>query len=87
LLFMIFRELAIGLFLIIFIVTIYLLIKYVLQIELWETHRLMANSGKNPAMTRLNLMFYPVFDLLWMSLSVWLANFIALSGQYLRQLA
>ncbi|MDP1615279.1 MAG: aminotransferase class I/II-fold pyridoxal phosphate-dependent enzyme [Methylococcales bacterium] len=80
LLFIIFNELAIGFFLIAVIIGLYLLIKYVLQIELWETHRLMARSDKSPAMTRFSLMFYPAFDLLWMSLSVWLAGFIALSG-------
>lgn len=80
LLFIIFEELAIGFFLITFIIALYLLIKYVLQIELWETHRLMASSNKSPAMTRFSLMFYPAFDLLWMTLSAWSAGFIALSG-------
>ncbi len=81
LLFMVFKERATGLFLIIFLITIYLLVKYVLQIELWETHRLMASPNKIPALTRFSILFYYLFDLLWMSISVWLAEFIALSGE------
>ena len=78
--FMIANEFAIGLFLVIFIITLYLLIKYVLQIELWETNKLLARSNEKSALTRLNLIIYPLFDLLWMSGSVWLATIISLTG-------
>ena len=80
LMFLLFSELVTGLFLIIFLIAIYLLIKYVLQIELWETHKLMASSDKLPALTRFSILFYIVFDLMWMSFAVWLANFIVLEG-------
>jgi FlaA1/EpsC-like NDP-sugar epimerase len=83
LMFLLFSELVTGLFLIIFLIAIYLLIKYVLQIELWETHKLMASSDKRPALTRFSILFYIVFDLMWMSFAVWLANFIVLEGDTL----
>jgi len=78
--FMIAHELALGLFLVIFIITLYLLVKYVLQIELWETNKLIARSNEKSAITRIDLIIYPLFDLLWMSGSVWLANVITLTG-------
>jgi UDP-GlcNAc:undecaprenyl-phosphate GlcNAc-1-phosphate transferase len=78
--FMLANELATGLFLVIFIITFYLLVKYVLQIELWETNKLLARSNEKSALTRINLIFYPLFDLLWMSTSVWLATIISLLG-------
>jgi UDP-N-acetylmuramyl pentapeptide phosphotransferase/UDP-N-acetylglucosamine-1-phosphate transferase len=81
LMFLLFSELVTGLFLIIFLISIYLLIKYVLQIELWETHKLMASSDRLPALTRFSILFYIVFDLVWMSFAVWLANFIVLEGE------
>ncbi|MGZ8947174.1 MAG: hypothetical protein ACXW1W_17350 [Methylococcaceae bacterium] len=79
-LFMIANEFATGLFLVVFVITIYLLIKYVLQIELWETNKLIARSNERSAITRMGFIFYPLFDLLWMSISVWLATFISLLG-------
>lgn len=81
LMFLLFSELVTGLFLIIFLISIYLLIKYVLQIELWETHKLMASSDRLPALTRFSILFYIVFDLVWMSFAVWLASFIVLEGE------
>jgi len=78
--FMLAHELATGLFLVIFIIALYLLIKYVIQIELWETNKLLARSNGKSALTRFNLIFYPLFDLLWMSGSVWLATIISLFG-------
>ncbi|MFZ2724867.1 MAG: hypothetical protein WAX77_01310 [Methylococcaceae bacterium] len=77
LLLIIYQELTLGLFLIIFMVTLYLLIKYVLQIELWETQRLMARVENDYQITRFSLIFYPLFDLLWMATAVWLAKFIS----------
>jgi UDP-GlcNAc:undecaprenyl-phosphate/decaprenyl-phosphate GlcNAc-1-phosphate transferase len=79
--FILFKDLAAGLFLIIFLITVYLLIKYVLHVELWEMHKLVRPSNKTPSLSRFSIIFYPSFDLLWMSISVLLANFIALSGE------
>ncbi len=81
LLFIIFKESTTGLFLILFIITVYLLIKYVLQIELWEMHKLMVSPDRTPILTRLFILSYAVFDLVWMSIAVWLSSFIALSGE------
>jgi FlaA1/EpsC-like NDP-sugar epimerase len=80
LLILIYQETAIGLFLVIAIITLYLLIKYVLQIELWETQRLMARTDNKPQLTRFGLLFYALFDLSWLAVSLYLASFVALSG-------
>jgi UDP-N-acetylmuramyl pentapeptide phosphotransferase/UDP-N-acetylglucosamine-1-phosphate transferase len=86
-LFMVLKERATGLFLIIVLITIYALIKYVLKIELWETHRLMASPNKTSNVTRFSVIFYCLFDLLWMAIAVWLVNFITLSdGIYVNTL-
>lgn len=74
-------NISTGFFLIIFVITVYLLVKHVIQIELWETGRIFANSYKNISITRSNLIFYPLFDLLWLSLSFTLALFIVSDGQ------
>lgn len=76
LMFMVINELATGFFLIIFIITLYILVKYVLQIELWETHKLLVSTDKTPALTRFSILFYVAFDLFWMLVSVLLANYI-----------
>ena len=74
-------NISTGFFLIIFVITVYLLVKHVIQIELWETSRIFANSYKNIALSRINLIFYPLFDLFWLSLSFTLAIFIVFEGQ------
>ena len=60
--FMIANELASGLFLVIFILTLYILVKYVLQIELWETNKLIARSNEKSAITRIDLIIYPLLS-------------------------
>jgi UDP-N-acetylmuramyl pentapeptide phosphotransferase/UDP-N-acetylglucosamine-1-phosphate transferase len=81
--FIIFNELSIGLFLIIFIILFYVLFKYVLQIELWETSKLVARPLNTTVKTRVNLIIYPLVDLAWMSFSVWLVMAISLKGVYI----
>jgi UDP-N-acetylmuramyl pentapeptide phosphotransferase/UDP-N-acetylglucosamine-1-phosphate transferase len=80
LLFMIFKERATGMFLIILLITIYILIKYVFHIELWETHKLIASPNEIQNFTRVSALYYCLFDLLWMAMAVWLTEFITLSG-------
>jgi hypothetical protein len=77
---MVLKERMLGMLLIIVLFTIYLFVKYVLHIELWETHRLIRLADKTPGLTSLSMIFYPTFDLLWMSMAVWVANYIASSG-------
>ncbi|MGR9101016.1 MAG: hypothetical protein ACU826_10660, partial [Gammaproteobacteria bacterium] len=73
-------NISVAFFLVIFIVGVYLLIKHVVQIELWETSRIFAHRYHEYALTRLHLIFYPIFDLLWMSLSLTLAEYVAGRG-------
>ncbi|MSP52944.1 MAG: hypothetical protein EXR81_01660 [Gammaproteobacteria bacterium] len=80
LLFIIFKERATGMFLIILLVTIYILIKYVFHIELWETHRLIASPSDINNLTWMASLYYGLFDLLWMAIAVWLTEFITLFG-------
>jgi UDP-N-acetylmuramyl pentapeptide phosphotransferase/UDP-N-acetylglucosamine-1-phosphate transferase len=78
--FVIFNEFSTGLFLIIFIILCYVLLRYVMQIELWETSKLLARPFNKSVKTRFNLIVYPLTDLICMSFSVWLAIFISLKG-------
>ena len=78
--FIIFSDFSTGLFLIIFIILIYVLFKYVLQIELWETSQLLARPYNTTVKTRINLILYPLIDILWMCFSVWLVLVISLKS-------
>lgn len=81
LVYFIYREISTGLFLITLIIALYLLIRYVLHIELWETSRLLIQSGDRAVISRFSLMFYPLFDLAWMAAMLWLSGFITLQGE------
>lgn len=77
----IYKDLAIGLFLIALIISIYLLFRYILKIELWETSRLIAEGFSNSKYTDFNLALYLLFDVAWMSVMVWLSGFLVLNGE------
>jgi UDP-GlcNAc:undecaprenyl-phosphate/decaprenyl-phosphate GlcNAc-1-phosphate transferase len=81
LIYFMFSEISTGLFLLIFILSIYLLVKYVLHIELWETSKLMAHGESKVVIGKTGLMFYLLFDLLWMASMVGLSGFIAWHGE------
>lgn len=81
LVYFVYREISTGLFLITFIIGLYLLVRYVLHVELWETSRLLIQSGDRAVISRFSLMFYPLFDLAWMAAMLWLSGFIVLQGE------
>ncbi|MCX7095092.1 MAG: hypothetical protein NTY50_16790 [Methylobacter sp.] len=77
----IYSELAAGMFLIMLIVSLYLLVRYILKIELWETSRLLFNKPENKVSHDFLLVLYLLFDLVWMAMMVWLSGFVALKGE------
>ncbi len=81
LLYIVSKETSVGLFLIIFIASIYLILKHVIHIELWETSKLFARGNNEPIISHYGLVFYLLFDLFWMAIMVWLSELILLQGQ------
>jgi UDP-GlcNAc:undecaprenyl-phosphate GlcNAc-1-phosphate transferase len=63
------------------IVSLYLLVRYILKIELWETSRLLFNKPENKISHDFLLVLYLLFDLVWMAMMVWLSGFVALKGE------
>jgi UDP-N-acetylmuramyl pentapeptide phosphotransferase/UDP-N-acetylglucosamine-1-phosphate transferase len=79
----IFRELATGLFLIMLIITLYLSIRYLLKIELWETSRLFVQKFEHQLFNKdFSIILYLLFDLIWIAMATWLSGFFILNGQY-----
>ena len=83
LLYIVSKETSIGLFLIIFIASLYLILKHVIHIELGETSKLFAQGNNKPIISHYSLVFYLFFDLFWMAIMVWLSEFILLQGNTL----
>lgn len=77
----IFSELAAGMFLIMLIISLYLLVRYILKIELWETSRLFFKSSDHQVSNDFLLIFYLLFDLAWMAVMVWASGIIVLRGE------
>ena len=75
------KELAIGLFLIMLIITLYLSVRYILKIELWETSRLFAEKSAHPVYANFNLALYFLFDLAWMAAMVYVSGLLVLNGE------
>lgn len=63
------KELV-GLFLIVFIAGVYVVIRHVVHVEIWDTGRLVAEGIKRPGRALLGMVIYPVWDLAWMSLAL-----------------
>lgn len=74
------KDIFTGLFLVMFVAIVYVLVKHTLKIELWETSRLFAYSYKKQPFSRITLILYPLFDLIWLSFSYWLSSYIAFDG-------
>jgi hypothetical protein len=64
-----------GLFLIIFTAGVYVLIRHVVHVELWDTGKLLLQHAGNGSSKRgfFSLFFYPLWDLAWLALSFGLA--------------
>lgn len=59
-----------GLFLIIFTASVYVLIRHVVHVELWDTGKLLLTRIDNtPKRGFISLFFYPLWDLAWLTLS------------------
>lgn len=63
------KELV-GLFLIVFIAGVYVVVRHVVHVEIWDTGRLLAEGIKRPGRALIGMIFYPVWDLAWLSLSL-----------------
>ncbi|GHC04754.1 hypothetical protein [Cerasicoccus arenae] len=70
-LFSIFMSKAlVGLFLIVFISGVYVVVRHVVHVEIWDTGRLLAEGIKRPGRAVIGMIVYPVCDLIWLSISL-----------------
>lgn len=67
------QKVSIGLFLILFFAGIYVLVRHLIHIEIWDTGRMLVQGLKRPNRSLLALFAYPLWDLVWLSLSLVLA--------------
>lgn len=67
------QKVSIGLFLILFFAGIYVLVRHLIHIEIWDTGRVLVQGVKRPNRNMLALFAYPLWDLVWLSLSLVLA--------------
>ncbi len=56
-------QVALGLLLIAFLIGVFVIVRHLAAIELWDTGTLVTNGFRNPARTLRGLLFYPVWDL------------------------
>jgi UDP-N-acetylmuramyl pentapeptide phosphotransferase/UDP-N-acetylglucosamine-1-phosphate transferase len=70
-----------GLFLIIFTAGVYVLIRHVVHVELWDTGKLLMQHIGNRSSRRgfFSLFFYPLWDLTWLTLSFGLSFWLVTS--------
>jgi len=64
------RKELVGLFLIVFIAGVYVVVRHVVHVEIWDTGRLLAEGIRRPGRSLVSMVFYPLWDLLWMSFSL-----------------
>lgn len=63
------KELV-GLFLIVFIAGVYVIVRHVVHVEIWDTGRLLAAGLKRPGRALTGMVLYPVWDLFWLGISL-----------------
>jgi len=64
------EQLALGFLLIAFMIGVFVIVRHVAAIELWDTGHLVARGFRNPARILPMMLFYPIWDLLVLCLSL-----------------
>ncbi|WP_309396732.1 hypothetical protein [Cerasicoccus maritimus] len=64
------NKAMVGLFLIVFIAGVYVVVRHVVHVEIWDTGRLLVQGIKRPGRALYGMVFYPVWDLFWLSVSL-----------------
>jgi len=62
-------QVALGFLLIAFLLGVYVMVRHVANVELWDTGTLIARGFRRPKRGTLLSMAYPVWDLLWLGIS------------------
>jgi len=60
----------VGLFLIVFIAGVYVVVRHVVHVEIWDTGRLLVTGIRRPGRALLGMIVYPIWDLIWMSIAL-----------------
>lgn len=70
-------QASLALFLIMLSITIYVVVRHVVHIELWDTGVLLASGLRRPGKKLLGQLSYPAYDLLWIIASFYMAIALA----------
>lgn len=71
-----YSTLSVGLLLLAFVALVYVVVRHVVHVELWDTGRFITQGLRRPSRNLARMIFYPVADLVWMGLSVIAANLL-----------
>jgi len=71
-----FSTLSVGLLLLAFVALVYVVVRHVVHVELWDTGRFITEGLRRPTRNLARMIFYPVADLSWMIVAVVGANLL-----------
>lgn len=70
---MVFRDQALGIFLVAFVAGSYVVMRHLAEVELWDTGRAIIQGLRRPQQRVVAFLFYPLFDVIFLMLSLALA--------------
>lgn len=70
---LVFRHQALGIFLVAFVVGAYVVMRHLAEVELWDTGRAIIRGLKRPQQRVAAYLFYPIFDVVCLTLALGLA--------------
>ncbi|WP_309381811.1 hypothetical protein [Cerasicoccus frondis] len=80
------NKAMVGLFLIVFIAGVYVVVRHVVHVEIWDTGRLLVQGIKRPGRALYGMLFYPVWDLVWLSISLVIAMLLEIPQMHQLQI-
>jgi hypothetical protein len=70
---MVFRDQALGIFLVAFVAGSYVIMRHLAEVELWDTGRAIIQGLRRPQQRVVAFLFYPLFDVIFLMLALGLA--------------
>ena len=67
---LVFKEQSLGIFLIAFVIGIYVIVRHLANVELWDTGMAIMEGFSRPTRNMAATLLYPVWDMFWLSLSL-----------------
>ena len=71
-----FRDQAVGILLVAFLAGVFVVVRHLARVELWDTGRAIVSGFRRPRGKVAAFIYYPINDFVSLSLSLWLALFV-----------